>query len=232
MRAILLSAGLGTRLRPITDKIPKCLVLINQKPLIQYWLNCFEKLGIKEILINTHYLSGKVEKFIKNFNTKIRCNLKYEEKLMGTGGTLLDNLDFIQDQDCLFIHADNYCEDDLTKLIASRNKRPSYCLLTMMTFHSENPKSCGVVKVNDNGVVINYEEKPTRPDSNLANSACFVLSKDFIQKIRDMNFKGNDFCKDILPFFVNKIFTYHTKKRFEDIGTIESLSKINSLIKV
>ena len=61
MRAILLAAGLGTRLRPITDKIPKCLVPINGKPLIDYWLEQLTKAGIEKFLINTHYLHEKVE---------------------------------------------------------------------------------------------------------------------------------------------------------------------------
>ena len=60
MKAVLLAAGLGTRLRPLTEQIPKCLVPINNVPLIEYWFRLFEKSGISHVLINTHYLHKKV----------------------------------------------------------------------------------------------------------------------------------------------------------------------------
>ena len=64
MKALLLSAGFGTRLKPYTKNLPKCLMKINDKPLLDYWIHALFSSGIKEILINTHYLSKKVEKFI------------------------------------------------------------------------------------------------------------------------------------------------------------------------
>ena len=65
MKALLLSAGLGTRLRPITNYVPKCLVPINGKPLLEYWLDNLSKAGIKEFLINISYLSEQVKQFVE-----------------------------------------------------------------------------------------------------------------------------------------------------------------------
>ena len=81
MKALLLSAGLGTRLRPLTDTIPKCLVQINGKPLLQIWLENLTKYGVKEFLINTHYLHKQVEDFANNSTFKEKITLIYEKEL-------------------------------------------------------------------------------------------------------------------------------------------------------
>ena len=70
IRALLLSAGFGTRLRPLTNKIPKCLVKINEESLLINWLNKLEIIGCDEVLINTHYLSSQVDIVIKNWDQK------------------------------------------------------------------------------------------------------------------------------------------------------------------
>ena len=75
MKAILLAGGYGKRLRPLTNKIPKCLVKINNIPLLEIWINKLYNANVKEVLINTHYLSEKVEKFIKKKKFKIKIHL-------------------------------------------------------------------------------------------------------------------------------------------------------------
>lgn len=65
MRALLLAAGLGTRLRPITDRVPKCLVKVQGKPLLDYWLDILLTNGIDRVLVNTHYLPGAVNTYVK-----------------------------------------------------------------------------------------------------------------------------------------------------------------------
>ena len=89
LRALLLSAGYGTRLRPITDKKPKCLVEIDNKPIIEHWLEKLEEIGCEKVFINTHYLFEEVNKFIKSRKkSSMIIKTKYEKKL-GTAGTLI-----------------------------------------------------------------------------------------------------------------------------------------------
>ena len=83
LRCLLLAAGLGTRLRPITNKIPKCLVEINNEPLLGRWLRTINKLGCESVLINTHYLAPKVDNYLKNINfnnMKIHLNPEAQDK--------------------------------------------------------------------------------------------------------------------------------------------------------
>ena len=95
LRAILLAAGFGTRLRPLTLDIPKCLVKIDDKPILQEWIEKLEKIETQKVLINTHYLHEKVNKFleIQDFS-KIEIDIFHEEKLLGTAGTLIANYKF------------------------------------------------------------------------------------------------------------------------------------------
>src|SRR5258707_15359828 len=89
MRALLLAAGLGSRLRPITATTPKCMVMINGRPLLDYWLELLFGAGVERVLINTHWLAEQVDAHVKASRWTSRIDLIHEGKLLGTGGTVL-----------------------------------------------------------------------------------------------------------------------------------------------
>jgi mannose-1-phosphate guanylyltransferase len=222
MRALLLAAGLGTRLRPLTNTVPKCMVPIKGRPLLEIWLKRLTKAGFGPFLINTHYLAKYVESYLEESIYQKHIFLVYENKLLGTAGTLLSNLDFFENQDGLLIHADNYCLEDFRVLRRAHENRPKECLLTMMTFRTSQPSSCGIVELDSRGVVIGFHEKKKNPPGNLANCAVYVISKEFIKEI-EVNHKGaKDFSTEILNNFMGKIYCYETFNTFYDVGTIES----------
>jgi mannose-1-phosphate guanylyltransferase len=227
MRAILLAAGFGTRLKPITNSIPKCLVPIKNKPLLEYWLENLTNNGIESILINTHYLSEKVESYINNSKYKNNCKLIFEKELLGTAGTIISNLNFIGEDECMLIHADNYCVTDLIKLINAHANRPYGALLTMLTFKTDNPESCGIVEINQYGIVEKFHEKIKNPPGNLANGAVYILTNDFL-KILKKDYKScKEFTTEILSNFLGRIYTYESKDIFIDIGTIVNYNRAN-----
>lgn len=228
MKVILLAAGLGTRLRPITDTIPKCLVPVKGKPLLQIWLENLNYVGLNDFLINTHYLSNQVDSFINNSIYKENCVVRNEKILLGTAGTLLSNLDYIGDEDCLLIHADNYCLADIKKFLEAHKKRPKKCLMTMLTFRTNKPSTCGIVEVDKNNILVDFFEKVDNPPGNLANGAVYILSKELINILATKNQLATDFSNDIIPYFKNKIFTYETKELFIDIGTINTYIEANN----
>ena len=92
-KTILLAAGYGKRLKPITNELPKCLVPINGRPLLDIWLNKLTKEGFGPFLINTHYKNELVNDFIKKSEFKNQIEIVYEERLLGTAGTLIKNID-------------------------------------------------------------------------------------------------------------------------------------------
>jgi len=228
LKTILLAAGFGTRLRPLTNNIPKCLVPIKGKPLLQIWLERLSDADFKEFLINTHYLSKQVNDFIDNSKFKNKCIIKYEKTLLGTAGTLLSSLDFIGEDECMLVHADNYCLADFKDFIKVHNKRPKNCLMTMMTFRTDNPSTCGIVEINKKNVVTHFHEKVKNPPGNLANGAIYILSPELLIILKNDYNLATDFSNDILNHFLGKIYTYETKNIFIDIGSIENYDKANS----
>ena len=222
MRVLLLSAGYGKRMRPITLTTPKCLIKVNNKTLLEMWLEKFSKLRVKNIIINTHHLAEKINNFVKkNFREKVI--LVYEPKLLGTAQTILKNYEKLKNDDCIIVHSDNYCEDDLFDLIKTFNNKPKECLVTMMVFKTKFPKTCGIVETNKNNVLINFFEKVKDPPGNLANCAVYIFSKEMIDIIKEKYSKSIDISKDIIPNLMGKINIYETKSIFYDIGTKKTL---------
>lgn len=225
MRAILLAAGFGTRLRPLTDTVPKCLVPIKGQPLLDIWLQNLTRAGIGPFLINTHYLAEQVSTFIRSSAYADQVTLVHEPELLGTAGTLIANLGFLDGDDGLLVHADNYCQQDFRPFVSAHQQRPVECVMTMMTFRTDTPSSCGIVELDNRGVVVGFHEKVESPPGNIANGAVYILSRDF-QNILATEFRdATDFSTEVLPRFVGKILTFETKELFLDIGTPEAYLK-------
>jgi mannose-1-phosphate guanylyltransferase len=222
MRALLLSAGLGTRLRPITNKIPKVLVPINAKPLLSYWLENLSQAGVERFLINTSYLHEQIESFVKNSPYKEKIKLVYEPKLLNTGGALLANREFFKEEDCMLVHADNLSFCDFNAFIKTHKNRPKGCEITMMLFRSDTPSSCGIVKLNEEDVVVDFFEKVDNPPSNLANGAVYICTPTVIDFMKSLEKDNIDFSLEILPHFMGKIYTFLNTTYHRDIGTLES----------
>jgi mannose-1-phosphate guanylyltransferase len=227
MKVILLAAGYGSRLRPITNKIPKCMVEIKKQPLLDFWLEKLTKINCGPFLINTHYLSDKVESYIKHSSYIKDVVLAYEPALEGTAGTLLKNLNFFNGEDGMLIHADNYCLDDLKKLIDAHEKRPKKCLLTMLVFRTKTPNSCGIVETDQDGIVIDFHEKKENPPGNLANGAIYILSSELLRTIQDKFYNAKEFTLDIISNLKGQIFVYETKEYFIDIGSLDNYKEAN-----
>ena len=229
MRAILLSGGYGTRLRPLTLKVPKCLVPIKNKPLLGIWFERLVEAKIGPLLVNTHYLKDEVENFIECNEFKGMVTLVHEEILLGTAGTLIANLDFYENQDGLLIHADNYCLADFSAFQEAHLNRPPECLMTMMTFRTDSPTSCGIVELNEHGIVIDFHEKRQNPPGNLANGAIYILSAELLDILRIKLFFAKDFSTEIIPHLIGRIYSYEINEILMDIGSIKSYNNANKL---
>ena len=222
-KALLLAAGLGTRLKPLTDIWPKCLMPIRDRPLLEYWLNILQKSGIDNILVNTHYLSEYVEGFIKQPQFTGWVDSVYEPSLLGTAGTIRENIGFCQNSTVLLAHADNWtCCNFSDFLNYHNNQRPKGTVMTMMTFTCPNPSECGIVELNSDGVVVEFHEKVQNPPGKLANAAVYLIESEVIEWIVN-NPKVTDFSTEVLPQFVGKIATWENRKIHRDIGTVEML---------
>lgn len=225
-KALLLAAGFGTRLRPLTDTIPKCLVPVKGKPLLGIWLERLSDCGIESFLVNTHYLPEQVRKFVENSPYRDKVTLIHEETLLGTAGTLAANAGFFRgEDDFLFLHADNYCTADFGEFFSAHRRRPLSCDMTMMTFRCQNPKSCGIVELDARGAVVGFHEKKDSPPGNLANGAVYLVGANMLDWI--LQNKVMDFSTEVIPRFMGRIFTYENKNVHIDIGDLKSLARAN-----
>jgi mannose-1-phosphate guanylyltransferase len=229
MRALLLAAGLGTRLRPLTDFKPKCLMPIRGRPLLDIWLQQLSQAGVEEFLINTHYLAQQVDANIAESPFKQRISIAYEKNLLGTAGTVIANANFFKKEDGLLIHADNYCLDRLTEFMSAHQTRPPHCLMTMMTFRTDSPSTCGIVELDSQNIVVQFHEKVPNPPSNLANGAIYCLSSQLIKMFTTTELRyATNFSTEVLPQLIGRIYAYETKEFFLDIGSPEAYQQANS----
>ena len=228
MRAILLAAGFGTRLRPLTDKIPKCLVPINGKPLLDIWCESLIDAGVTRLLINLHYKSELVQQHISKSKFAQNVETVFEPKLLGTAGTLNANRQFFDNQDGILLHADNYCEADIEQLISAHTNRPSKCDLTMLAFRTPTPHTCGILEVDAQKILNQMYEKSHDDHGNLANAAFYILSKKLIAELRN----ETDFSNEVIPKYFGKALVVETSETFIDIGTPETYALAQQVAKI
>ena len=227
-KAILLSAGFGTRLRPLTNALPKCLVPINGKPLLQIWLEQLSGNGVEEFLINSHYLSEQVQEFIEKSEFKSCVTIFHEPELLGTLGTLKSTLGFWSNENVLVAHADNLCICSWTNFQQIFFSKSDDVLGTMMVFNTDTPKSCGIIEYNASGLVTNFHEKVENPPSNLANGAIYLFDPRVIQLIEHSTLQESDISLHLIPKLLNKLNFWQTDGYLRDIGSLESLAKAES----
>jgi mannose-1-phosphate guanylyltransferase len=196
---------------------------INGKPLLEYWLDIAKELGAKNVVVNTHYLAGTVKSFLERPVYKGWVTEIHEPELRGTAGTLRANEDALRDATTLLVHADNFCQCDFRAFLKfHQTSRPKHCPITMMTFNTQNPRVCGIVEVDEDGVVIGFHEKVSNPPGNLANGAVYLLEPEVLQWICDRP-EITDFSTQVLPYFIGRIATWHNEGTHIDIGSIEAL---------
>ena len=223
-RALLLAAGLGTRLKPLTDIWPKCLMPIHGRPLLEYWLGILKTAEIDNVLVNTHYFSEHVDEFLSQPQFVGWVDSVYEENLLGTAGTIKNNTNFCKDNTILLAHADNWtCCDFSDFLYYHHNKRPKDTVMTMMTFTCPTPSSCGIIELNDSGVVVGFHEKVDNPPGRLANAAVYLIEPEVIEWIEN-NPEITDFSTEVIPQFMGRISAWENKNIHRDIGTIKILN--------
>ena len=226
-RALLLAGGLGTRLRPLTDTVPKCLVPVGGRPILAWWLDALEAAGVGEALVNTHHLAVPVRAFIaaENARRTVQLSEAFEPGLLGSAGTVHANRGWADGADeMLVIYADNLSDIDLAALLAFHRSHPDP--MTMALFHAEYPEKCGIAELDGAGRVTGFVEKPEKPVSDLANAGLYVLDAAAWREIADMD--AFDFGFDVLPRFVGRMRGYEHPGYHRDIGTPEALARANA----
>jgi mannose-1-phosphate guanylyltransferase len=223
MRALLLAAGLGTRLRPLTDTVPKAMVDIAGRPLLDRWLALLFAGGIERVLVNTHYLGPVIRSFVRSSRWNGSVDLVDEAVLLGTGGTLLANRGWFGEKPLLVTHGDNASDLDVAAFIRAHAGRPSHVLATMALFRTDHPQSCGIVVMDRNRIIREFHEKKADPPGNLANAAAFIFEPEIFACLEAAGKPVMDLSAEIIPELMGRIQGFEIEGYHRDIGTPESL---------
>lgn len=222
LKAFLLAAGHGTRLRPLTDKIPKCLLPIRGVPILQIWLETCNHFGIDEVLINIHAHAGAVREFLRNYPHSGKVRVVEEKKLLGSAGTLLKNREWVGSEDLFWVfYVDVLNRVDLSAMLRMHQaRRPA---ATVGAYRVPDPSRCGILDVGEDGTVVAFVEKPIRPCGNLAFSGLLLGTQTLLDAIplkqpADLGF-------DVLPHLAGKMIAYPISTYLLDIGTKDNYER-------
>jgi mannose-1-phosphate guanylyltransferase len=222
LKAFLLAAGLGTRLRPLTDQIPKCLAPIRGKPLLCIWLELCRKYGITEVLINVHAHPEVVQEQAALYSSSLNIHMFHEEVLLGSAGTIAVNRQWVEAEPCFWIfYADVLTNVNLSQMLTFH--RVHKAAATLGVYEVENPSACGIAVVDEKGLVLRFVEKPSDPPSELAFSGILLGTQVLLDAIpsrcpADLGF-------DVFPQLAGNMFAYPIKEYLLDIGTPEKYDR-------
>lgn len=227
MKAIILAGGKGTRLLPLTESIPKPMVMIAGKPLLQYQIKLLKDNGFTEITLIVNYLGEKIKDYFQD-GTKFGVKIDYvfETKALGTAGTIGKLAEKLQEE-FLVLYGDLLLNIDLKSLVKFNKKHKG--IGTLVVHPNNHPEDSDLLEVSSNGLITNIYSKPHSNDliyHNVVNAAIYILNPE-ISKYIPKNI-SSDFGKDIFPILLSKkqrIYGYHTHEYIKDIGTINRLQE-------
>jgi mannose-1-phosphate guanylyltransferase len=199
MKAMILAAGEGTRMRPLTAEVPKPMLPVAGRPALEYTVGWLKHHGIREIVINLHY---HPEAVIRHFGdgSAFGVSIEYsiEDRILGTaGGTKRRENSF--GQSFVVIYGDVLTDLDLAVLAGFHSTRPRAVHLTMSLYRVPDPERCGVARLGEDGRITDFVEKPPagQTPSNLASAGVLVLDPEILHSVPEDRFY--DFGHDLIP---------------------------------
>ena len=219
MKAFLLAGGFGTRLRPLTDHTPKCLLPIRGVPILQIWLTLCREFGIEEVLINVHSHGDSVRRFVDEYKDGLEIRLFEEKVLLGSAGTLLANQNWVRKETSFWVfYTDVLTTTNLTQLQDFHNRHGQ--IATIGVYEVPDPSRCGIVQVDHHGMVRDFVEKPIVPFGNLAFSGLMLATPAVLDLIPDTT--PADLGFHVLPKIVGRMTAYRIRDFLIDVGTLET----------
>lgn len=197
MKALVLAAGQGTRLKPFTDSVPKPMVDVAGRPMLEYILEQIRSAGIAEVWMNLHYKPEIIRDHFddgKNFDMRIRYS--FEKELLGTAGAV-KKLETEFKETFMVYYGDNYVEVNLNEMIHHHQK--SGVEATVALFPTETPHMSGIAQLDADDTILRFVEKPGPADAagNLANAGIYIMEPSVIRSIPAD--RPSDFGRDIFP---------------------------------
>lgn len=225
MKAFVLAAGAGTRLRPLTHDIPKPMIPILGKPALHYTLNNLKKHGFDDVSINLFHRPNCITGYFSGNYMDICINYSFEKKLLGTAGAVKKREKFFDDT-FVVMSGDGLTDIDLKKAVRFHKKKKA--LATIVLKETGARLDYGITVADKNGKVIRFVEKPKWSDifADTVNTGIYVFDPGVFQYIPGNKFF--DFSLDLFPLLLKnkkRVYGYVMKEYWTDIGNILEYKK-------
>ena len=238
MKAFILAAGQGSRLRPFTDNIPKPLLPVGGRPLMEYHLESLRKHGVTEVLINSSYLAEQVKSFAKKYQNdhpEMRLVVTYEPVLLGSAGTLKANNDFFRDDtSVLVIYGDNLTNIDYDNLVCHHQRLGG--IATVAAWDEPFVESKSMMVADENLRIRQFIEKPKTDQVIVRRSGggVYLFDSDILRFLESYDEQPLDIGFHILPHLISHargIYEYPLTTEFLwDIGTPEAYLQAQKMV--
>ena len=227
-KAMILAAGFGTRMRPLTEKIPKPLIKVGPKNLLERSIELLIKMGIDELVINTHHLSLEIDNFLKNKNYKISITLTKEEELLDTGGGILNATKKFENNPFFVLNPDtiwnkNYYEElKILENLYLENNKPALLLVDKTNSHDKSFKgdfnfieNNHITRGTNNQHIFTGAQIINRSMFNGIKKKTFSMNEAWDQKIKEKKLLGQESNQTF--FHVNSIKVYEELNKLKFI---------------
>ena len=223
LKAMVMAAGMGSRLEPITLMIPKPLIPVMNRPLMDIILTQLHNVGVKEVISNTYYLANQIIDRYKNNNLGIKFNYIKETELSGTaGGVKKCQFFFDKGEDFIVMSGDILTTADIDKAVEIHKASNAIATIGVKEIPHEYVSHFGVVVTDDDGYITEFQEKPSVEEakSNLINTGIYIFNYKIFDYIPENEFC--DFAKNVFPKLLKEraINTFVVDEYWNDIGTI------------
>lgn len=228
MKALFLAGGMGTRLQPLTDKLPKPMVPIMNKPLLERTMLNLKKCGISEVIISTCYQSDYIKDYFGDGSAfDLKIDYIVEDQPMGTGGAIKKAEEYF-DETFIVFNADVVSDIDLRKMINFHQSKQA--LATIAVTEVEDPSMYGVIEYDANGYAISFKEKP-KPGESLSNSinvGTYIFEPAIFKEIAGNRALSVE--REVFPDLLKgdkKIGIYQSESYWMDIGSIQKYMQVH-----
>ncbi|MBC8536608.1 sugar phosphate nucleotidyltransferase [Feifania hominis] len=229
MKGIIMAGGAGSRLRPLTCKLPKPMVRVVDRPVMQYSVDLLRRGGITDIGVTTQYLPRKIEQYFGS-GEKFGVSLRYfeERSPLGTAGSVKNAQEFL-DESFLVISGDALCDFDLTAAVRFHRERKAD--VTLVLARVDTPLDYGVVMTDRQGRVTRFLEKPGWDGvfADTANTGIYLMEPHVLDEIPEG--RMFDFSKDLFPKLLArgaKLYGFLADGYWCDIGDVEVYRRANA----
>lgn len=228
MKAMLLAAGHGTRLRPATEVLAKCLLPVAGVPLLEIWARNCVRADIGEVLINLHAHADQVEQYLRARDSPPSVRISREPELLGSAGTLWANREWVEGEDAFWVfYADVLVNADLRPMLDLH--RQTGAVATLAVQPVAQPERCGVVSLDAGNRIAAFVEKSPNPPSRLAFTGIMLCSSRIFEL--PPPHPPADLGYDILPALSagGAMFAYRLPEPMLDIGTPANWERAQSM---